>query len=112
MAIPLRRRHLCATCRWRSRDQNDAMSASAIALNRFGLGARPDEPAPADPQRWLLSQFETYEALPAPWKPLPRTPALVDVWLAQQRAVRQAPDGHRSGIREAYLRQAREAYVA
>ena len=46
------------------------MSASAIALNRFGLGARPDEPAPADPQRWLLSQFDKYEALPAPWKPL------------------------------------------
>lgn len=88
------------------------MNAPAIALNRFGLGARPGEPAPADPQRWLLSQFETYEALPAPWKPLPRTPALVDVWLAQQRAVRQAPDGQRSGIREAYLREAREEYVA
>ena len=81
------------------------MSAPAIALNRFGLGARPDEPAPADPQRWLLSQFDAYEPLPAPWKPLPRTPALVEVWLAQQRAVRQAPEGQRSGIREAYLRQ-------
>ena len=49
------------------------MSASAIALNRFGLGARPDEPSPPDPQRWLLSQFDAYEPLPAPWKPLPRT---------------------------------------
>lgn len=88
------------------------MVAPAIALNRFGLGARPGEPAPADPQRWLLSQFDRHEALPAPWKPLPRTPALVDVWLAQQRAVRQAPDGQRSGIREANLRQGREEYVA
>ena len=88
------------------------MSASAIALNRFGLGARPDEPAPADPQRWLLSQLDKYEALPAPWKPLPRTPALVEAWLAQQRAVRQAPEGQRAGIREAYLRKGRDEYVA
>ena len=88
------------------------MSATAIALNRFGLGARPDEPAPADPQRWLLSQFDRYEPLPAPWQPLARTPALVDGWLAQQRAVRQAPEGQRAGVREAYLRKGREDYVA
>ena len=37
------------------------MSTSAIALDRFGLGARPEEPAPADPQRWLLSQLDAYE---------------------------------------------------
>lgn len=88
------------------------MSAPAIAENRFGLGARADEPVPADPRAWLLSQIDTYEALPAPWKPLARTPALVGVWLEQQRAVRQAPQAQRSGIREAYLRQGREAYVA
>jgi uncharacterized protein (DUF1800 family) len=88
------------------------MSVPAIALNRFGLGARPDEPPPADPQRWLLSQFDKYEALPATWKPVSRTPALVDAWLAQQRAARQAPEGQRAGVREAYLRKAREEYVA
>ena len=88
------------------------MSALAIALNRFGLGASPDEPAPADPQRWLLSQFDRYEVQPAPWKALARTPALVDVWLAMQRSVRQAAVGQRSGIREAYLRRARDEYVA
>ena len=88
------------------------MPASAIALNRFGLGARPDEPAPLDPPHWLLSQFETYEALPAPWKTAMRTPALTQVWLTQQRAVRQAPQGLRSGIREAYLRTGRDEYVA
>ena len=88
------------------------MRASTIALNRFGLGARPDDPAPADPQRWLLSQFDQYESLPAAWTPLPRTPELVEAWIAQQRAVRQAPQGLRSGIREAYLRQGRDVYVA
>jgi uncharacterized protein (DUF1800 family) len=88
------------------------MSALAIALNRFGLGARPDEPPPADPQRWLLSQLDSYEVQPAPWKALPRTTALLDVWLAMQRSARRAAEGQRSGIREAYLRQARDEYVA
>ena len=54
------------------------MNASAIALNRFGLGVRPADAAPADPQRWLLSQLDIYDALPAPWRPLPRTHALLD----------------------------------
>ena len=88
------------------------MSAAAIALNRFGLGARPEDPSPTEPQRWLLSQLDAYEPTPAPWKPLPRTPTLVETWLVQQRAVRQAPEGQRSEIRKAYLRQGRDAYVA
>ena len=88
------------------------MTPASIALNRFGLGARPDEESPADPQRWLVGQFDRYAALPSPWLPLTRTPALVQAWVAQQRAVRQAPEGERSGIREAYLRKAREEYVA
>ncbi|MFO1244783.1 MAG: DUF1800 domain-containing protein [Ramlibacter sp.] len=88
------------------------MSAAAIALNRFGLGARPDEPAPGDAQRWLLQQLDPFDSLPAPSRALSRTPALLDTWLAQQRAVRQAPEGERAGIREAYLRKAREEYIA
>jgi uncharacterized protein (DUF1800 family) len=88
------------------------MNVSAIALNRFGLGARPDEPAPADAKRWLLSQFDKYDPLPAPWKSVSRTPALLDVWLAQQRAARRAPEGERAGIREAYLRRGRAEYIA
>ncbi len=40
------------------------MSASAIALNRFGLGARLDEPLPADAKRYLLGQFDSFDARP------------------------------------------------
>lgn len=83
-----------------------------MALNRFGLGAKADDQAPSNPQHWLLSQLDAYESLPAPWKVQPRTTALLDLWLAQRRAVRQAPEGERSGIREAYVRQARDTYVA
>ena len=40
------------------------MLASTIALNRFGLGARPDDQPPADPKRWLLQQFDRFEPRP------------------------------------------------
>lgn len=88
------------------------MTPSAIALNRFGLGARPEDTSPADPQRWLLAQLDSYEPLAAAWKPLPRTNALVAVWNNMQRSVRQAPEGQRSGIREAYLREGSREYQA
>jgi uncharacterized protein (DUF1800 family) len=88
------------------------VSVHAIALNRFGLGARPDDPIPQEPRRWLLTQFDAYDSSPPAWQGAARTPALVQSWLDQQRAVRQAPDGQRSGIREAYLRKGRQEYVA
>lgn len=87
------------------------MSAAAIALHRFGLGARPDEPALEQPGRWLLGQLASYDPSPPAWQPAARTPALVGAWLRQQSAVRQAPEAQRSGIREAYLRQGRDDYV-
>jgi len=40
------------------------MLSTTIALNRFGLGARPDEQAPADGKRWLLQQFDRFEPRP------------------------------------------------
>ncbi|ATY34500.1 DUF1800 domain-containing protein [Sphingomonas psychrotolerans] len=33
-------------------------------MNRFGLGARPGEAPGIDPERWLLAQFDAYEARP------------------------------------------------
>ena len=40
------------------------MLSSVIALNRFGLGARPGDQPPVDPKQWLLRQFERYEPHP------------------------------------------------
>jgi uncharacterized protein (DUF1800 family) len=88
------------------------MTPESIALNRFGLGVQPADPVPADPRRWLLAQLESYEPLPAPWKPLPRTTALASAWAQQQRAVRAAPEDQKSGVREAYLRSSRQDYQA
>ncbi|MBN8808354.1 MAG: DUF1800 domain-containing protein [Sphingomonas sp.] len=41
------------------------MADASIALNRFGLGARPDESVPADPKGWLHRQLEAFEPQPA-----------------------------------------------
>src|SRR4051812_16425123 len=42
-----------------------AMNVQSIALNRFGLGARPDETVPADPKAWLHGQLRGFEPRPA-----------------------------------------------
>lgn len=88
------------------------MTPASIALNRLGLGARPDERAPADPRRWLLSQLDAYDPLPAPWRRLPHSAQVAADWVAQERAQRQAPADQRPGLREAWRRKEGEAYRA
>ena len=40
------------------------MLSTAIALNRFGLGARPFDQTPAHPEAWLLGQLHRFDAHP------------------------------------------------
>src|SRR5512140_3209525 len=88
------------------------MNATAIALNRFGLGARPDEQGPDQPQRWLLGQFDRYQPLPAAWAAQPRTGVQLARFLDEQRAVREAADSLKVAVRQMRQRDARETYVA
>lgn len=88
------------------------MSGYVIATNRFGLGARPDDALPTDPQEWLRSQLSDTPADSTAWQRAKRTPELLVPWLAQQRAFRQADPAHRSEIRASYLREARLDYVS
>ncbi len=60
------------------------LSAAAIALNRFGLGARADEAPPANPKNWLLSQFDAYQPMPAAWAAQPTSLAIA-AELAEER---------------------------
>lgn len=96
----------------RALDSNAAMTPAAIALNRFGLGARPDEAVPADAKSWLLAQFERYEPLPAPWQALPRTPVVWNAVVTQQREVRTAAEGDKQAARQALRRESRDDYLA
>lgn len=53
------------------------MFDTAIALNRFGLGARPVEPAPTDPKAWLTGQFSRFQARPQALSQVPSRSAVV-----------------------------------
>jgi len=53
------------------------MLVATIALNRFGLGARPDDQPPADPKRWLLAQFDRFEPRPQALAQVPARSAVV-----------------------------------
>jgi uncharacterized protein (DUF1800 family) len=69
------------------------MQASTIALNRFGLGARPERQPPADPKRWLLQQLERFEPRPQALAQVPTRTAVVEQladYLAEQRMAGRA----------------------
>src|SRR5438067_1651910 len=53
------------------------MSEAAIALNRFGLGARPGEATPRDPRGWLRNQFGRYSAASPQIASLPGSAAIL-----------------------------------
>jgi len=53
------------------------MLVATIALNRFGLGARPNDVAPADAKRWLLQQFDRFEPRPQALAQVPTRSAVV-----------------------------------
>ena len=69
--------------------QPPTLSPAAIALNRFGLGARPDEPAPADPRRWLVDQFARFDVRPAGFASLDDAGAALKRYREEQQANRR-----------------------
>lgn len=87
------------------------MSEASIALNRFGMGARANETAPAAPRRMLIEQLERFAVLPPALAAYPRTPALAadlaaayDAVQMQTRAARR--DGQNA---DAVTQEARQA---
>ena len=91
------------------------MANASIALNRFGLGARPDEPVPADPRKWLHEQLSGFEPSPAPIAGLPGRRQIAGElaeYLEQVRALRQQEGRGRPaqsrGMQGAMIRDAPE----
>ncbi|MGV2293268.1 DUF1800 domain-containing protein [Trinickia sp. YCB016] len=68
------------------------MNPAAIALNRFGLGARIDDVPLADPKAWLMKQFEAYQPMPSAWSAQPGSLALAQQFGQQQMQAREASD--------------------
>ncbi|CAM2156042.1 DUF1800 domain-containing protein [Pararobbsia alpina] len=60
------------------------LSPGAIALNRFGLGARAGDPIPADPKGWLLGQMHQYDPAPPAWASQPSSLSIT-MDLAEER---------------------------
>ena len=60
------------------------MASTSIALNRFGLGARPDDRPSGDPKTWLLDQFARYDPKPAGIAAAKGTPAMAESLVAYQ----------------------------
>ncbi|WP_421847852.1 DUF1800 domain-containing protein [Novosphingobium sp.] len=91
------------------------ISRAAIALNRFGLGARPDDSPPLDPPAFLTQQFERYAPAPDAFAKLPEAGILVQNYQADQRARREAaamPQSGSSGSGEQQAPQLQQALAA
>ena len=96
-----------------------ATSPAAIALNRFGLGARPGDAIGGDSRRYIVAQFERYDPAPADLMQLPDAGVLLQNYQAQQRAMRQeqsaaptaAPDVTAKPPRSPEQQAARKDYV-
>ncbi|MDP9415222.1 MAG: DUF1800 domain-containing protein [Pseudomonadota bacterium] len=68
------------------------LSPAAIALNRFGLGARPDEAPPNDAKAWLREQFNRFEARLPAFTALPRGADVAADYERQRQEVRTTAD--------------------
>jgi uncharacterized protein (DUF1800 family) len=78
------------------------MLASAIALNRFGLGARAADPVPSEPKAWLLSQLGSFQPRPPV---IAAVPSRADVigQLAELREQQRMDRAERPKVQQASL---------
>ena len=81
------------------------MNERSIALNRFGLGARPDEPdlgsGSGAPRKWLLAQLDNHDPAPPPIRSAAGTPAILSDLADYQAQGRAIKNGRPSGDRVA-----------
>lgn len=99
------------------------MTDASIALNRFGLGARPGDAPGRAPREWLAAQFDRYVPAPPPIAALADgasiAAALADRLEAARMARRDPPmpaapgqQGQAAEIRSMARRQGRDQYGA
>jgi uncharacterized protein (DUF1800 family) len=86
------------------------LTAAAIALNRFGLGARLGESPPADPKAWLSAQFNAFEAAPPAWSAQPSSRELVARYEQYRQQVAGADEAARLDANKSINATTRETY--
>src|SRR5215471_3307456 len=85
------------------------LSPAAIALNRFGLGACPDEAVPRDPQAWLRHQLDVYEPHPQAMAALPSTATIAVDYAEWRRQANTTNDAEIRRATQATMRRANRA---
>ncbi|GAA4764530.1 DUF1800 family protein [Stakelama sediminis] len=73
------------------------MSDAVIAANRFGLGARADDPPITAPRRWLISQFDQFQPRPAAIAELPDSSTIATETAQYYAQIRQLQRAARQG---------------
>lgn len=91
-----------------------SVTPAAIALNRFGLGARAGETAPSDPKGWLKSQLSgaSYQVMPQALGDQPSSSALAAEFADRQSAIRNAGTDDKQAVRKSYNEKLRDVYRA
>ena len=88
------------------------MSATVIAVNRFGLGYRLNEANPTDPKQWLTAQFAQYQARPGAWENQRSSSAIVADLAQYQIQTRKTNNGDQESVKRAFKREVRDDYLA
>lgn len=86
------------------------MNRLAVALNRFGLGAKPGEVSLDNPFRWLLEQLTRFRPEAGRLSTLPSSQTLATEWLAAVRGSNDLAKVAKMEARKAARKQARERY--
>ncbi len=89
------------------------MSATAIAVNRFGLGVSTNsDTIPNDAKKWLTAQFDQYQAVPSAWANQRKTSALIADLAQYQMQTRNTSNNDQESVKRVFRRNVRDDYLA
>ena len=88
------------------------MNKTAIAVNRFGLGSKPNDSAIAEPKNWLLTQLSQYQALPSAWANQATSAKLIFDANLQKKQMANADEISKKQAGQQFRKDARDEYTS
>jgi len=88
------------------------MSDTAIAINRFGLGAKPNQNIVSNPQQWLLHQLKVYQANSSAWQTHETTETIVAAFYQRKQKTMGSDKAAKQSMRKAFNQDVRKRYRA